>query len=364
MKKSILTVVGNRPQFIKMAPVSRALVAHGVAETVVHTGQHYDDKLSAIFFRELGMKEPEIRLDVEGRSHGAMTGEMLAKLEAVYLERKPKHVLVYGDTNTTLAAALAAVKLHIKVAHVEAGPRLIERTMPEEFNRVMVDHISTLLFCADEASVANLKKENLTRGVILTGDVMLDAFNLFSAEAATKSTLLQNPKLKDGFAFMTLHRPANVDDEASLRRLLGFIGRIPSVVLFPVHLRTRARLEEFGLRAAFDALPNLILAEPLGYLDTVAALTACDSVLTDSGGLQKEAYYAGKTSVVLQDETPWPDLRDSQWLYVAGTIPNCDPETVLAKLAMPKPKTAPAFYGDGHAAGIIVRSLEENGFFN
>lgn len=363
---NIVTIVGNRPQFIKMLPVSKALNARGYREIVVHTGQHYDDKLNDIFFRELDLPTPDIQLTTTKRTHGAMTGELLEKLEEVFLQLKPSHIMLYGDTNSTLAATLAAVKLHIQVAHIEAGPRMGDLRLPEEVNRITVDHLSQLLFCPDAPSVEHLKRENITKGVYLTGDVMLDAFNLTAPRAAKEATIMQNPRLKQAeFVFMTMHRPSNVDTKECLQKILQMIRACPHTVLFPAHLRTLARLVEFGLKAEFDALPNLILCEPLGYLDTVAALTACHMVITDSGGLQKEAYYAGKPAIVFLDETPWPDLKQSGWQRVMGIIPEASLDAVAAALShYPIPTEAPAFYGNGKAAEIIVTQLEAHGFLN
>lgn len=362
---SIMTIIGNRPQFIKMAPVSRALKEAGVREMVVHSGQHHDVKLNGIFFEELGLPTPDIQLATEGSTHGAMTGDLLTKLEQVFLQHKPRAVLLYGDTNTTLAAALAAAKLHIRIAHVEAGPRFYDMTMPEEVNRVMVDHVSELLFCPDAASVANLAREGITRGVYQTGDVMLDAFRLFRDASASRATVMQDPRLQPGqFVLATLHRPSNVDSRENLEKTLRLLEAVNQTVLFPAHLRTLARLKEYGLMDAFTRLPNLVLAEPLGYLDVVAALTHCSAVLTDSGGLQKEAYYAGKRSVVCLDETPWPDLKASGWQKIVGTMPKLEPLAVAALLSdMPTPASAPDFYGTGHAAQTMVAAMQEHGFF-
>jgi len=362
---TIMTVVGNRPQFIKMAPVSAEIAKRGHREIIVHTGQHYDDKLSDIFFRELGINKPDIQLSVSGRTHGAMTGELLIKIEEILLRDKPKSLMVYGDTNSTLAATLAAVKLHIPVAHVEGGPRMHDLKMPEEVNRITVDHLSTLCFAPDKPSIEHLKNEGLTKGVYLTGDVMLDTFRLYEERAVAQSTLLKDPRLANGFTFMTLHRPANVDSRDCLEKLLAFFRNTPTqVFVFPAHLRTVARMKEFGLHEAFLALPNLLLTEPLGYLDTVAALKACDTVLTDSGGLQKEAFYAGKKALVLLDDVLWPELQQAGWQLVPGGLAATDLETMFAQLqALPTPKEAPGFYGDGSAARIIVDALEKHGFF-
>lgn len=369
-KHQLITVVGNRPQFIKMAPVSHAIAVRGHQEIVVHTGQHYDDNLSDIFFRELGIKAPDIQLKVSGKTHGAMTAELLAKIEPIFMDLEPSGLLVYGDTNSTLAAVLAAVKLHIPVAHIEAGPRMNDMTMPEEVNRIMVDHVSSLLFAPDAPSVENLKREGISVPVYLAGDVMLDTFNLCKQRAKTEATLLQHPRLANNaannanFIFMTLHRPANVDSEACLQKLYQFIASYEGLIVFPAHPRTLARMKAFSLYEAFAALPNLLLTEPLGYLDTIAALMHAQYVITDSGGLQKEAYFARTLALVLLKETPWPELRDSGWQHVIGGLEHCDLSSALATLKNAAiPTSAPDFYGKGNAASIIVDALEQHQFF-
>lgn len=365
-KGQLITVVGNRPQFIKMAPVSHEIATRGLKEIVVHTGQHYDDKLSAIFFRELAIKMPDIQLSISAKSHGAMTAELLTKIEQVFIDLAPCGLLVYGDTNSTLAAVLAAVKLHIPVAHIEAGPRMGDKRMPEEVNRIMVDHVAALLFAPDAPSVAHLAREGLTQHVYQTGDVMLDSFLRCKSRATQESTLLQHPRLSGAppFIFMTLHRPANVDSKPCLDALYQFIKNHPGLIVFPAHPRTLARLREFSLYASFAALPNLLLIEPLGYLDTIAALLHADYIITDSGGLQKEAYFAGKQALVLLKETPWPELRDSRWQHVVGELIDCDLSASLQHLMQSaKPVAAPDFYGSGRAAAIIVDALVQHHFF-
>lgn len=369
-KHQLITVVGNRPQFIKMAPVSHAITARAHQEIVVHTGQHYDDNLSDIFFRELGIKAPDIQLKVDGKTHGAMTAELLAKIEPIFMDLEPSGLLVYGDTNSTLAAVLAAVKLHIPVAHIEAGPRMNDMSMPEEVNRIMVDHVSSLLFAPDAPSVENLKREGISKPVYLSGDVMLDTFNLCKQRAKTEATLLQHPRLANNaaFIFMTLHRPANVDSESCLKKLYQFIAthhdENGGLIVFPAHPRTLARMKVFSLYDAFAALPNLLLIEPLGYLDTIAALTHAEYVITDSGGLQKEAYFARKLALILLKETPWPELRDSGWQHVIGGLEHCDLSAAFATLKNAAiPTSAPDFYGNGNAASVIVDALEQHQFF-
>ncbi|MDE3015799.1 MAG: UDP-N-acetylglucosamine 2-epimerase (non-hydrolyzing) [Pseudomonadota bacterium] len=358
----LATVVGNRPQFIKMLPVSRALTARRKKEAVIHTGQHHDDALSGIFFRELDLPVPDVRLGVTATGHGAMTAELLAGLEKTFIELKPDAVLVYGDTNSTLAAALAAAKLQIPVAHVEAGPRTYGFRLPEEINRRLTDHLSQLLFCPDNASVENLTREGLGQGAHFTGDVMLDSFLMCKSFAHVpawkKYTQLAKP-----FILLTLHRPGNVDSPECLEKLYELLERLDQPVFFPVHLRTQKRLEESGLLKKFQSLKQHALTPPMGYLDTIAALTHCQTVITDSGGLQKEAFFAGKPCIVLLDETPWPDLKAGGWQRVPGTLAEISAANIGKALrGFDVPKTAPQFYGDGHAAEKIVDILIERGF--
>lgn len=354
---SLVTVVGNRPQFVKMLPVSRAIAACGKKEFIIHTGQHYDDALSAVFFRELKLPHPDVHLSISSARHGAMTGEILAKLEGAFIDLKPRGVLVYGDTNSTLAAALAAAKLNIPIAHVEAGPRMYDLTLPEEINRRLVDHMSRLLFCPDQVSVGNLKQEGITAGVHFTGDVMLDSFRICSARTHMPGWA-QYRQLKEAFVFLTLHRPANVDSPEALEKIHTLLTKLNRPVLFPIHLRTQKRLEEYGMLDQFKALRQHVFTPPMGYLDTLAALVQCQLVITDSGGLQKEAFFARKPAVVLLDATPWPDLKESGWQRVAGTLAETTPEKICEVARdFVAPDEAPAFYGDEHAAEKIVQLL-------
>jgi UDP-N-acetylglucosamine 2-epimerase len=355
----LITVVGNRPQFIKMAPVSRELAQRGQHEYIVHTGQHFDANMSDVFFEELGIPAPDRNLSIKGRSHGAMTGEMLAALEALFLEEKPAAVLVYGDTNSTLAAALAAVKLHIPIAHAEAGPRMYDLTMPEEVNRVMVDHISHQLFCPDELSVQLLEKENVTKGVHLVGDLMLDSFMMFTPKALASRPLVEELGLGDRpFAFMTSHRPKNTDSRDALLGLLELLRRSPLPVLFAVHPRTEAALKREGLWDDAKSIGNCHMVPALGYLDVLAVLNKATIVLTDSGGLQKEAYFAKKPVLFMYDGTPWPTLEECGWLRCVGSCGSFDVQAVVELVAEYRPDLpTPPLFGDGEAARRIVDVL-------
>jgi UDP-GlcNAc3NAcA epimerase len=343
----ILSVVGARPQFIKAAPVSRVL-RRTHEEVLVHTGQHYDDNMSDLFFRELQIPEPDFNLAVGSGLHGAQTGSMMAGLEKVATEVKPDWVLVYGDTNSTLAGALVAAKLHIKLAHVEAGLRSFDRRMPEEVNRVVADHVSNLLLCPTQAAVDNLKREGIDRGVHVVGDVMYDAF-LFNVEAAkTKSQVVEKLGLeRGGFALVTVHRAENTDEAERLRAIIRGLEESGLEVVLPVHPRTRSRLNE--------ALPPRIrVVDPVGYIDMLALEAAAGVIATDSGGVQKEAYFLGKPCVTLRDSTEWNETIDAGWNVLVGA----DSKRIAEAVRTFRPRSGrPDLFGDGHAAEKIVSLL-------
>lgn len=308
----ILSIVGARPQFIKAAAVSRAILEHPVLdEVMLHTGQHFDDNMSDVFFRELGIPAPRYHLGVHGGAHGDMTGRMLSGIEAVLIDEKPDVVLVYGDTNSTLAGALAAAKLHIPIAHVEAGLRSFNRSMPEEINRVLTDHVSTWLFCPTGTAVAHLAKEGVTRGVHRVGDVMYDASLDAAQRQAGKSGIRERLGIAAGsYALATLHRAENTDTAVALARAVDFLqaAQQQQPVVIPLHPRTRAALNRFGL-----SLNGLMVIDPVGYLDMVQLLHGCTEVFTDSGGLQKEAYFHRKPCVTMRDETEWTETIEAGW---------------------------------------------------
>lgn len=352
---NVVTVVGARPQFIKAAPVSTALRSAGHREILLHTGQHYDHGMSAVFFEELAIPEPDINLGVGSGSHAVQTSRMLEAIERVLLDERPDAAIVYGDTNSTLAGALAACKLGALLAHVEAGLRSFNRAMPEEHNRVLTDHCADILFCPTSTAVRNLAREGLDAGVHLVGDTMYDAVVHFADVAAARSTVLKDLGLEPrAYALATIHRAYNTDDPATLGRLLTALEALPSTVVFPVHPRTRARLEQLGLRPTHE---RVRLIEPVGYLDMLVLQGNARVVLTDSGGMQKEAYFLGVPCVTLRPETEWVETVDAGWNVVAGT----DPAVIAAAAARtdwPTPP-APAVFGTGHAAVRIVEILAD-----
>lgn len=352
----VMTVLGARPQFIKAAPLCFALRDAGVDESLVHTGQHYDDRMSEIFFRELGIPEPAVNLGIGSGGHGKQTGAMLAAIEDLLLERRPDLLLVYGDTNSTLAGALAAAKLGVPVAHVEAGLRSFNRSMPEETNRVLTDHCADLLFCPTQTAVANLAAENLRSGVHLVGDTMYDALLRFAPVAQEKSRVLDDLGLSGHRFFLaTLHRPYNVDEPKVLAEIFVAFARIGVPVVFPVHPRTLARIRAFGV----EAPGNVRTVEPLGYLDMLALLHAASLVMTDSGGVQKEACFAGTPCVTLRPETEWVETVEAGWNRLAWGRAD---DIVAAVEAQSCPPAQPLrAYGDGHAAEKIAAVISSHG---
>lgn len=345
----IMSVVGARPQFIKAAPVSRVL-RRTHQEVLVHTGQHYDDNMSEVFFRELEIPKPDVNLEIGSGPHGEQTGRMMAGIEKVALDIKPDWVLVYGDTNSTVAGALVAAKLHIKVAHVEAGLRSFDRRMPEEINRVLTDHVSDLLLCPTEVAITNLAREGIEHGVHLVGDVMYDAF-LFNLEAARKRDgIMRTLGLAPGaFALATIHRAENADDPARLAAILDGIGQSGMDVILPLHPRTRARL---------DRAPSaqIRVIDPVGYLDMLALEDAAAVIVTDSGGVQKEAYFLSKPCVTLRDRTEWTETVEAGWNVTVGA----DSAKIAEALQDFRPTGVhPNLYGDGHAAARIADLLNE-----
>jgi UDP-N-acetylglucosamine 2-epimerase len=362
----ILTVVGARPQFIKCAVVSRALRARH-EEILVHTGQHHDYGMSELFFEQLAIPEPDLNLGIAGGTHGEMTGRMIESLERVMVKQMPDAVLVYGDTNSTMAGALAAAKLHIPVAHVEAGLRSFNRRMPEEINRVVTDHVSSLLFCPTENARALLAKEGISAGVHFTGDVMFDSVlaNLDRARTAIpKAELfaaLGFSPAEGCYAFATLHRSENTDDRTRLGAILDALSKIGLPVLLPLHPRTKRVLTE-DADLALRVGGSLKIVEPIGYLELLLVAGEAELVLTDSGGLQKEALFLGVPCVTLRDETEWIETVAAGANIVAGAEMRAILEAAAKMLARGRRSALSASaqnpFGDGKAAEKIVRILE------
>ncbi|MBP1464744.1 UDP-N-acetylglucosamine 2-epimerase (non-hydrolyzing) [Candidatus Chloroploca sp. M-50] len=346
---NILTVLGARPQFIKAAPVSKALREAGHHEYLVHTGQHYDHAMSQIFFDELGIPQPDVNLGVGSGGHGKQTGAMLMRLEEVILEQRPDWVLVYGDTNSTLAGALAAVKLHVPVAHVEAGLRSFNRTMPEEHNRILTDHCADLLFCPTQTAVNNLAHEGITQGVHLVGDTMYDAVLQFGELARQRSRILETLGLTPKqYLLATVHRPYNTDNPEHLRSIIAAFVECGETVIFPVHPRTRARLAEADVMAMLKDAPQVRLIEPVGYLDMLMLEQHARMILTDSGGMQKEAYFFAVPCLTLRPETEWVETVEAGWNVVVGASKERI-VTTLAEHTWPS-SAPPAVFGAGQAA--------------
>jgi UDP-N-acetylglucosamine 2-epimerase (non-hydrolysing)/UDP-GlcNAc3NAcA epimerase len=342
----IVTIIGNRPQFVKAAAVSRRLRERH-EELIVHTGQHYDDELSRVFFEELGVPAPDRELGAGSGTNTAQTARILAGLEPLLGELRPDLALVYGDTNSTLAGALAAAQAGIPVGHVEAGMRSFDRSMPEELNRVLTDHASGLLLCSTKTAVRNLEREGAAGEAHLVGDVMADVSLAFRDIAEEQSRAMEERGLEPGsYLVLTAHRAGNVDDPARLRLLVELVEALPTPVVFPVHPRTRGRLEEQGLVERLAAAPGVELAAPLGYLDFLKLARHARAVLTDSGGVQKEAYLLGVPCVTLRDTTEWVETVEAGW----NVLVDLDRDAALAALVRTPPDGRPELYGGGHAA--------------
>jgi UDP-N-acetylglucosamine 2-epimerase (non-hydrolysing)/UDP-GlcNAc3NAcA epimerase len=349
----VLTVIGNRPQFIKAAAVSPALRAEH-EELLVHTGQHFDDRLSAVFFAELGLPAPDEQLGVSLGTTTSQTARMLTALEPVVARSAPDAVLVYGDTSSTLAGALAAAQAHVPVAHVEAGMRSFDRSMPEELNRVLVDHASDLLLCSTEVAMANLHHEAASGRSELVGDVMVDMALTTQPRAREREDLVRARGLAPGqYLLSTAHRAGNVDDPVRLRALVALLTSMPLPVLAPLHPRTRTRLEAAGLLETLAGADGVQLIEPVGYFEMTALLCQARAVLTDSGGLQKEAYLAGVPCVTLRPSTEWTETVEQGW----NVLVDLDAEAAQAALAREVPTLHPALYGDGRAGQRVVAAL-------
>jgi UDP-GlcNAc3NAcA epimerase len=356
----VLTVIGARPQFIKAGPVSAALKKLRVDEIIVHTGQHYDRSMSQVFFDELQLKPPDINLNVGSGSHGIQTGGMLAALDPVMSSEKPDCVLIYGDTNSTLAGALAAVKLHIPVAHVEAGLRSYNRAMPEEINRVVADSISDLLFAPTEAAVRNLLKEGvLEQRIMLTGDVMFDAALMYGEIASRRNILGRLDLVPQQYVLATVHRAENTDNAARLGAIVGGLAGASTKlkVIWPVHPRTRKALS--SMDPGFHLPGTVEMTEPLGYLDMLQLERNAAVIVTDSGGVQKEAFFCKVPCVTLRDETEWTELIELGWNVLCPPVSSeAIAGVILARRYEPGLPGTP--YGDGDAALRIAKAVTDS----
>lgn len=352
----IITIVGARPQFVKAATLSRQFIKYGVNEKILHTGQHFDNNMSKVFFEEMEIPEPSFHLDIHGLSHGAMTGRMLEGIEKILIEEKPDGVLVFGDTNSTLAGALAASKLHIPVIHVEAGLRSFNMQMPEEINRILTDRISSVLFCPTDTAVNNLRREGFDRlpvQIIKNGDVMQDAAIYYAAKAGQKSDIISKLSLKQ-FVLATLHRQENTDDPAKLKAIVSGLNTINKQVqvVVPLHPRTRQILQQLDINTEFTII------EPVGYFDMIMLLKSCGLVVTDSGGVQKEAFFFGKHCITLREQTEWVELVDHGFNLLVGS----DAEKLNHAFDYFRTKVSDFsidLYGKGRAAEIAAKVIEE-----
>ncbi|QKG85693.1 UDP-N-acetylglucosamine 2-epimerase (non-hydrolyzing) [Kroppenstedtia pulmonis] len=348
----VVTVIGARPQFIKAAPVSRVLRKRG-QEILVHTGQHYDRDMSEVFFKELDIPDPDYHLEVRTKYPGARTGEMLAKVEEVLLQERPDGVLVYGDTDSTLAGAMAAAKLHIPIAHVEAGLRSYNRRMPEELNRVVTDHLSHLLCCPTKTAVCNLSAEGIREGVCLTGDVMVDAIRYNLTLAETQSSVLTRLQAEPGsYLLITVHRAENTTDPERLRQIAEAVNRLNRRAIWPIHPGTRKKMEHWGIQIENEYVQVI---QPVGYLDMLKLEAGAERILTDSGGVQKEAYLLQKPCITMRDETEWTETVELN----ANRLVGAHTEKILEAVESFHVDFAgiPSVFGDGHASKRIVDQL-------
>jgi len=352
----ILTILGARPQFIKAGSVSREIVKHTeIEEVIVHTGQHYDANMSDVFFDEMQIPKPDYFLGIGGKSHGAMTGQMIEKIEEVCLKEKPDWVMVYGDTNSTLAGAIVASKLHIKLAHIEAGLRSFNMKMPEEVNRILTDRVSSILFCPTDTAMQNLKNEgyeNLDCKIVKSGDVMQDGA-MFYKNLAVKPSC----DIKDDFILCTIHRAENTDDENRLRSIFEALNEITQEkqIILPLHPRTKKILENLKLN-----IQNLTIIAPVGYFEMVWLIDNCDLVMTDSGGLQKEAYFFEKQCITLRDETEWVELVECGANSLVGAYKEKILESYKNNSEFNKENSKLDLYGGGKASERIIGELMNN----
>jgi UDP-N-acetylglucosamine 2-epimerase len=362
-RPDIATVVGARPQFIKLAPVTKALAARGLAEIIVHTGQHYDQAMSDVFFGELGIPNPGINLGIGSGSHGQQTGQMLIGLEQVFEEHRPRMVMVYGDTNSTLAGALAAVKLGIPVVHVEAGLRSHNRTMPEEHNRVVVDHLADLLCCHHQSAVNRLLSEGIRQKMVIVGDVMRETLAVYGPQALARSPCPGSLGLAPStYGVLTVHRPVNADDNEALKQILAGCAESGYPVVFPAHPRVKARVKQL---VDAKSKGQLQVIAPLGYLDMIALLSRSRLVLTDSGGLQKEAFFLGVPCLTLRSETEWIETVQTGWNELLGDRPQAATVREGIERTSDRPRPDPPSselldntFGPSNTSALIAEAVE------
>ena len=351
----IVTIIGARPQFVKAAVCSRIIAKYDdIQEVIIHTGQHFDENMSDVFFREMSIPKPDYNLNINSLGHGAMTGQMLERIEKVLIKETPDWVLVYGDTNSTIAGALAAKKLHIKVAHIEAGLRSYNMKMPEEINRILTDRISDILFCPTENAINNLKKEgydNIQCMLLKNGDVMQDAA-IFYADKSVKPEF----DLPNEFVLCTIHRAENTDDSNRLKMIFNALDQISKEckVIIPLHPRTKAKLSEIGYNTGKS---NICFISPVGYFEMIYLLKKCRLVMTDSGGLQKEAYFFDKYCITIREETEWIELVDNGYNLLAGANYSKIIDSYNCLSLRKTMKSENKFYGDGDAGEIIIKTL-------
>ncbi len=353
----IVSIVGARPQFIKVKPLTDEFKKKRINHLLVHTGQHYDYEMSKIFFDELNIPEPDYNLEVGSHSQGKQTALMLERIEKVLLKEKPNLVIVYGDTNSTLSGALGAVKLHIPVAHVEAGLRSYRMNMPEEVNRVLTDRISKFLFCPTKTAVENLKKENIAKGVYLVGDVMYDVFKNSKCKMQ-KSKILKKLNLRSKeYLLLTIHRQENTDSPKNLKLILSALKQTKEKIVFPVHPRTKKTIRQLPNHLIAKLSNHFLFIDPVSYLDMLALEKNAQKILTDSGGVQKEAYWLGIPCITVRDETEWIETVESRWNILVGA----DKRRIINAVFNQSCKTRPPLwkiYGNGNSAKTIIRIIE------